>query len=313
MNKETLRMQMLAGVITESEYKEKLENIDEAPLAAVAIASLPLIASIVLGTNLDKGIKNLFDKAREIRDEKKREKEIAKIKQIEAEIKQETSEIKESPEYSKAQGDSELQSLIKQYNDSIEYSTIGDEQAGSAMTFGNKNKAIADKILEKVSNEYPTLKKVIEREILADLKDTQRASSTSFKLEEKDSLNEHMIGGIVGIGAINQIPATPKTDYEMAFEHFLGKKYEIKEEMGENIADFLNQNMDEVKEKLGDVFSGFEIIGDPKVATAGEGEEGIDVSFDKEYMLELFPEGDPYNEVESIDIAGKTVYYNDYR
>jgi len=313
MNKETLRMQMLAGVITESEYKEKLENIDEAPLAAVAIASLPLIASIVLGTNLDKGIKNLFDKAREIRDEKKREKEIAKIKQIEAEIKQETSEIKESPEYSKAQGDSELQSLIKQYNDSIEYSTIGDEQAGSAMTFGNKNKAIADKILEKVSNEYPTLKKVIEREILADLKDTQRASSTSFKLEEKDSLNEHMIGGIVGIGAINQIPATPKTDYEMAFEHFLGKKYEIKEEMGENIADFLNQNMDEVKEKLGDVFSGFEIIGDPKVATAGEGEEGIDVSFDKEYMLELFPEEDPYNEVESIDIAGKTVYYNDYR
>jgi hypothetical protein len=42
---------------------------------------------------------------------------------------------------------------------------------------------------------------------------------------EKDSLNESMIGGIVGIGAINQIPATPKTDYEMAFEHFLGKKY----------------------------------------------------------------------------------------
>ena len=136
------------------------------------------------------------------------------------------------------------------------------------------------------------------------------------KLEEatqKDSLNEHMIGGIVGVGAINQIPATPKTDYEMAFEHFLGEKYEIKEEMGENIADFLNQNMDEVKEKLGDVFSGFEIIGNPKVATAGEGEEGIDVSFDKEHMLELFPEGDPYNEVESIDIAGKTVYYNDYR
>jgi len=129
----------------------------------------------------------------------------------------------------------------------------------------------------------------------------------------KESLNEHMVGGIVGVGAINQIPATPKTDYEMAFEHFLGEKYEIKEEMGENIADFLNQNMDEVKEKLGDVFSGFEIIGDPKVATAGEGEEGIDVSFDKEYMLELFPEGDPYNEVESIDIAGKTVYYNDYR
>ena len=51
------------------------------------------------------------------------------------------------------------------------------------------------------------------------------------KLEEatqKDSLNEHMIGGIVGVGAINQIPATPKTDYEMAFEHFLGERYQIK-------------------------------------------------------------------------------------
>ncbi len=75
----------------------------------------------------------------------------------------------------------------------------------------------------------------------------------------------------------------------------------------ENIADFLNRNIDEVKEKLGDVFSGFEIIGDPKVATAGEGEEGIDISFDKEHMLELFPEEDPYNDIESIDIAVKTV------
>ena len=45
---------------------------------------------------------------------------------------------------------------------------------------------------------------------------------------EKASLNEHMIGGIVGIGAINQIPATPKTDYEMAFEHFLGERYQVK-------------------------------------------------------------------------------------
>jgi hypothetical protein len=51
---------------------------------------------------------------------------------------------------------------------------------------------------------------------------------------EKDSLNESMIGGIVGIGAINQIPPTPKTDYEMAFEHFLGERYESNTE-GEDI------------------------------------------------------------------------------
>ena len=136
---------------------------------------------------------------------------------------------------------------------------------------------------------------------------------------EKDSLNEHFVaGGIVGIGAINQIPSRAKADYEDAFEHFLGQKYELKEEineeeMGENIADFLNQNMDEITSKLGDVFSNFETMGDPKVATAGDGEEGIDISFDKEHMLKLFPEGDPYNEVKSTDIAGKTIYYNDYR
>ena len=45
------------------------------------------------------------------------------------------------------------------------------------------------------------------------------------KLEEKESLNESMIGGIVGVGAITQIPPREKSDYEMAFEHFLGGKY----------------------------------------------------------------------------------------
>jgi hypothetical protein len=65
------------------------------------------------------------------------------------------------------------------------------------------------------------------------------------KLEEatqKDSLNEHMIGGIVGIGAINQIPPREKANYETAFEHFLGQKYEIKEE--------IEEAKEEVKEEL---------------------------------------------------------------
>ena len=48
--------------------------------------------------------------------------------------------------------------------------------------------------------------------------------------EEKASLNESMIGGIVGIGAINQIPPREKTDYETAFEHFLGERYENREQ-----------------------------------------------------------------------------------
>jgi hypothetical protein len=56
------------------------------------------------------------------------------------------------------------------------------------------------------------------------------AAIINKEIEEADkaSLNESMIGGIVGIGAINQIPARAKTDYELAFEHFLGERYEVK-------------------------------------------------------------------------------------
>jgi len=41
---------------------------------------------------------------------------------------------------------------------------------------------------------------------------------------KKESLNEHQIGGIVGVGAINQIPPREKSDYEMAFEHFMNEE-----------------------------------------------------------------------------------------
>lgn len=48
--------------------------------------------------------------------------------------------------------------------------------------------------------------------------------------ENKESLNEHYVaGGIVGVGAITQIPPRKKTDYETAFEHFLGSKYSLNE------------------------------------------------------------------------------------
>ena len=80
----------------------------------------------------------------------------------------------------------------------------------------------------------------------------------------------------------------------------------------ENIANFLNTNIEEFKTKIADPGSSFKIMGDEKVATAGVGEGGIDVSFDKEHMLELFPENDPYNEVEEAEIAGRKVYYNNY-
>ena len=69
--------------------------------------------------------------------------------------------------------------------------------------------------------------------------------------EDKESLNESMIGGIVGIGAINQIPATRKTDYEMAFEHFLGSKYINEDEtsdMEAEVEDEISMNEEEIKE-----------------------------------------------------------------
>jgi hypothetical protein len=47
--------------------------------------------------------------------------------------------------------------------------------------------------------------------------------------EMSESLNEHYVGGgIVGVGAITQIPPREKNDYELAFEHFLGGRYETK-------------------------------------------------------------------------------------
>ena len=78
-----------------------------------------------------------------------------------------------------------------------------------------------------------------------------------------ESLNESMIGGIVGIGAINQIPPRAKSDYETAFEHFLGKKYglnEVEEEIPavdsriendanfQNLVNYLKKNPDEAED-----------------------------------------------------------------
>jgi hypothetical protein len=286
MDKETLRMQMLAGVITESEYKEKLKEAEPGNLM-------------------------LSNAAKQIYQYIKSNKYNVML-QIDGKV---IGADKNAP--------------FTLYSDSksgkISVRGIGSDQ--------NTVKDTMTKLQNLILGHFDFLEK--DGEIQVNFDGMKNASLGSFALRIKpdmlkkgqvtEALNEHMIGGIVGVGAINQIPSRAKADYEMAFEHFLGERYQIKpnrerddikdvnEEMGENIADFLNQNMDEVKEKLGDVFSGFEIIGDPKVATAGEGEEGIDVSFDKEHMLELFPEEDPYNEVESIDIAGKTVYYNDYR
>jgi hypothetical protein len=65
--------------------------------------------------------------------------------------------------------------------------------------------------------------------------------------KDKSSLNEGMIGGIVGVGAITQIPPRAKTDYETAFEHFLGERYETKFENREQDPYTMEEDLEEAK------------------------------------------------------------------
>jgi tRNA(Glu) U13 pseudouridine synthase TruD len=153
MNKETLRMQMLSGVITESEYKAKLQ---------------------------ENFFKNLIDKVR------KKEEPI-------------------EPEKAKSEldglTDEQALALYNEYN----------KQAGSIDPY--------DPHIGGYAQVYQTLANKLQK---------------MYPNAIKESLNEHYVaGGIVGVGAINQIPSRAKADYEDAFEHFLGQKYEIKEEMEE--------------------------------------------------------------------------------
>jgi hypothetical protein len=88
---------------------------------------------------------------------------------------------------------------------------------------------------------------------------------------EKASLNESMIGGIVGIGAINQIPPRAKADYETAFEHFLGGKYGLNEEMGDEME---KEELIEKVKNLGDFgFTGDKIEFDSLLITCSTQED----------------------------------------
>ena len=101
-------------------------------------------------------------------------------------------------------------------------------------------------------------KETLRMQMLAGvITESEYAAATNQEVEEteKDSLNEHFVaGGIVGIGAINQIPSRAKADYEDAFEHFLGQKYELKEEINEEEKlDEVLQNDDLIYERMLDI------------------------------------------------------------
>lgn len=179
MTKETLRMQFLSGVITEGEYKAKLEE----------------------GKDLEKAIKTFEDK----------------IKTFEKEL--ENAKKKIAKEKSKK----------------------------------NPNQETIERYLEDVEFVTDELKK-----------DRQALKSYQKELKsKKESLNEHYVaGGIVGIGAITQIPSREKTDYEMAFEHFLGERYLNKFEnreqdpysMKEGKEDLNENNIDQLKSGIKGAF-----------------------------------------------------------
>ena len=150
MTNEQLRMQMLSGIITESEYKEKV-SLNEGEVTVKDVEDRIEMYTKHMAM-LEKTLKTAQDK---IAKEKKKAKP-------------------------------------NQYN--------------------------IEKHLEDVEFAKDEIKKD-KAEIKYDQKRLE-------KLKKKESLNEHFIaGGIVGVGAINQIPPRAKADYEMAFEHFLGERY----------------------------------------------------------------------------------------
>ena len=148
MTNETLRMQFLSGVITESEYKVKLQE-NAAPIFDVVTM-----------------------------DEK---------------------------------------TMVGTYQEGVGFKA---NKKGIEMGFKDNPKSIPNKT-----------KKVKEK--------VEPKEKAKAKVNVGESLNESMIGGIVGIGAINQIPSRAKADYETAFEHFLGEKYGLNEV--ENIEEDLNE------------------------------------------------------------------------
>lgn len=103
-----------------------------------------------------------------------------------------------------------------------------------------------------LENQNKMDKETLRMQMLAGvITEGEYAAAINQEVEEneKDSLNEHYVaGGIVGIGAINQIPSRAKADYEDAFEYFLSQKYTLNEEVASNdMINFVEQNFDIIK------------------------------------------------------------------
>ena len=117
--------------------------------------------------------------------------------------------------------------------------------------------------------------------------ESEYAAAINQEIEEteKDVLNEHAIGGIVGIGAINQIPSRAKADYEDAFEHFLGERYQVKPNRErDDIKDINEEEVEEGalmnEEYIVSIRTDYGTISDIEVSAENE-EEAFDKAIDK--------------------------------
>jgi hypothetical protein len=121
------------------------------------------------------------------------------------------------------------------------------------------------------THQYGVGFKANKKGIEMGFKDDPKSIPNKTKMVKNKSLNESMIGGIVGIGAINQIPSRAKADYETAFEHFLGGKYGLNEEMGDEME---KEELIEKVKNLGDFgFTGDKIEFDSLLITCSTQED----------------------------------------
>jgi len=211
MDKETLRMQMLSGVITESQYKEKVKKLAE---GAFDNPNAPKIAEPQKGGSLQ--LKNAAMKI--------------------------YSYIKKNGFTPYLMVDGKNIGDRMNHDFAIQVQGAGGTGASSSLAAdglltisGNRNKTnpqVIEKLQNDIIHDFPFLEKHYQSNpngLIIKLKVDPKAN-VSEELDEKDSLNEHFVaGGIVGIGAINQIPSRAKADYEDAFEYFLSQKYSLNE------------------------------------------------------------------------------------
>jgi len=219
MEKDTLRMQFLSGIITEGQYKVKLQENENKEIAAK-------VEPILNKPEVEKKIEDIYSNLSD--DEKKELESSLKKLGINASTSPKDAHdavqnVADNVGGEMSEGDENIDPK-KKVADILH--TIG---AGNLAAFGGAPVAVAigSLLVGTVGSPF-----VVGLGIswgvstllvgLAKLLEKEPGSSN-------ESLNESMIGGIVGIGAINQIPPRAKADYETAFEYFLGGKYGLNE------------------------------------------------------------------------------------